>query len=308
MISLRDNRSEIVTAAARAFIAPIRLLPELLHPDREGKSALRMGNGGITVGLHVGDLVGSPVSSDHLMPGACVEADPSSPATVGDVHLLSCLGNPVFDAAGRPVGVVVGKRGGLAPGFLAPTHLAVDLFPETESSLAPGDPLTIHVRGRGLALIDYPDIDLFNCSPDLLDVMPFEQRGTRLSVPVRALVEAGWAGAGLGQDPWVGDLEVTDSQQLPTDLRFGDLVAFLDVDARTDRSYRAGHVTIGSVAHGPSARPGHGVGVTVLSSAPRAFLDSRLDDTATGIASGLQHIAQLLVQRHPAVRGQQETT
>ena len=323
---LRDNRDSLVTVTARAFVAPVRVLPELRHPDRNGRLRTLPGNGGVSIGVHVGDLVGSAMTADHLMPGACLESDPASPAAVGDVHLLSCLGNPVFDSAGRPIGVVAGKRGGLAPGFWAPTHLAVDLFESAEASLAPGDSVAVRTRGRGLTLTDQPAVQVFNCDPALLDHMALTVRGHRIEARVRALVHAGWAAAGLGQDPWIGDLEVSDIDLLPSDVRFGDLIAFTDLDAAADRSYGNGHVAIGAVTHGPSVRPGHGIGVTILIGGPASQLTAVLDNVAppsiapapfapapfapasiaspsiprASIAVGLARIADALAQRHLA--------
>jgi hypothetical protein len=306
---LRDNRDSLVTVTARAFVAPVRVLPELTFPDRDGRSRILPGNGGISIGVHVGDLVGSAATADHLMPGACLESEPASPAAVGDVHLLSCLGNSVFDSAGRPIGVVAGKRGGLAPGFWAPTHLSVDLFESAEASLAPGDSVAVRTRGRGLILTDQPAVQVFNCDPELLDHIGLTVRGHRIEVPVRAVVHAGWAAAGLGQDPWIGDLEVGDIDQLPSGVRFGDLIAFADLDAAADRSYHSGYIAVGAVSHGPSARPGHGVGVTILIGGPAAQLGAVLDNTASAsIAPGLARIAHTLAKRHSATGDSQETT
>jgi hypothetical protein len=53
------------------------------------------------------------------MPGACTEAE-DDPALPGAFHELACIGNRVRDGAGRSIGVVVGKCGGLAPGFMPP--------------------------------------------------------------------------------------------------------------------------------------------------------------------------------------------
>jgi hypothetical protein len=150
----------------------------------------------------------------------------------------------------------------------------------------------------------------------LLDHIGLTVRGHRIEMPVRAVVHAGWAAAGLGQDPWIGDLEVSDIDLLPSDVRFGDLIAFTDLDAAADRSYQNGYVAIGAVSHGPSARPGHGVGVTILIGGPASQLTVVLDDAATpsiapasiasrsmaraSIAAGLARIADALAQRHSA--------
>ncbi|MDR1799995.1 MAG: DUF4438 domain-containing protein, partial [Bifidobacteriaceae bacterium] len=115
-MSRKDNRAELVQVSVRAFVAPPRI-DHSVGADAMGRFQPLPGNGGITIGCHVGDPLPPYGVSDHLMPGASLEANPAAPGEVGAAHLLACVGNDVFDAAGRFVGLVVGKRGGLAPGF-----------------------------------------------------------------------------------------------------------------------------------------------------------------------------------------------
>lgn len=273
----RDNRASLVRTAVAGRIAPARLHPETLGIDRAGRAVLLPGTGGVALGVHAGDPVDRWLA-DHLMPGASVEDDPGDPATPGPLHLLGCIGNRVRDAGGSWIGIVAGKRGGLAPGFMPPCLVSVEVTDDRAARLNPGDRIVVEAEGRGLALPDWPEIHLLSLSPRLLDALPLRASADRLEVDVRAIVPSRYAGPGLGQDAWVGDLEIAidpaDDSRL-AGLRFGDLVAFEAIDGRVSRFWRPDHVAIGLVAHGPSPAPGHGIGVTLLISGPAAQLEPR---------------------------------
>jgi hypothetical protein len=227
------------------------------------------------------------------MVGASIEDVGAGPTDPGPLHLLACVGNRVRDAAGAHLGVVAGKRGGLAPGFSPPNLISVEATQERLSRLAPGEIVFVETLGRGLALERLPEVMLLNCSPDVLDALPLQLDGGALEVEVRIVVPSRAAGAGLGQDAWIGDLEIADPQigAGADGLRFGDLVAFDDIDGRFGRYYRPGMVSVGAVAHGPSPAPGHGVGVTLLIAGPSSNLRIRESANAT-VAPLLRRLAE----------------
>ncbi len=261
MAGLRTNAADLVAATVTGRIAPPRFHPEAMHPTADGKTQVLPGTGGIALGVHAGDLAAQWVA-DHLMPGASIEDAMAPPAQPGALHLLSCIGNRVRDARGKTIGVVAGKRGGLAPGAWAPQLVGVEISDAVAATLNCEDKVIVETLGRGLRLLDHPAVTLSNVSPRLLEILPLTT-GATLTCQVSAIVPAETAGAGLGQDSWVGDLEITDAA-LSKDLRFADLVAFTDIDSTVTRYYQPARVSIGLVSHGPSAAPGHGLGVTIL--------------------------------------------
>jgi Domain of unknown function (DUF4438), N-terminal/Domain of unknown function (DUF4438), C-terminal len=278
----RDNRSDLVRVTVRGWVAPPRLHREVLQHDHEGRSVVLPGTGGVHPDVHAGDPVDAWLA-DHLMVGASIEDADATPAEPGALHLLACVGNEVRDAGGATLGVVAGKRGGLAPGFLPPHHVSVEAPGERLRTLVPGATVFVETLGRGLELADRPDIALLNCSPAVLDALPLRVTRAGLEVDVRLVVPSAAAGSGLGQDAWIGDLEIADAVVGSSQgaLCFGDLVAFADVDASFGRSYRPGSVCMGLVAHGPSFAPGHGIGVTLLLSGSAQALRVRVSPGAT---------------------------
>ena len=279
-MSLRTNRANLVATNIAGRIAPPRIHAEALNVDEDGRAFYLPGIGGIALGVHAGDLAARWLA-DHLMPGASIEDTVATAAQPGALHLLSCIGNRVRDAAGRTIGVVAGKRGGLAPGAWAPQLVGVEVCDAIAATLNCEDRVVVETVGRGLKLADHPGITLCNLSPRLLDALPLCETGAALTCEVCALVPAEAVGAGLGQDSWVGDLEITD-HSLAAGLRFGDLVAFADIDSAVTRYFQPGMMSVGLVSHGPGHAPGHGVGVTILMTAKAEHLRAVLGNGGLG--------------------------
>jgi len=262
-----DNRSALVTVTAEAVVAPARWHPPGPGTGDDG-SALLPGCGGVAVGVHMGDEVGRWLG-DHLMPGAAIEDRADGQPGPGPVHMLACLGNRVRAATGDLLGVVAGKRGGLAPGFLPPSLLAVEAPDERLERICPGERVMVETVGRGLQLTDHPRICLSNLSPALLDLLPVQEQGRGLAVGVMAWLPPWAAGSGIGQDAWIGDLDIAEENALTGQaLRYGDLVAFQDIDSSAGRFRRPGYVSIGLMCHGPGTEDGHGPGACILISGP----------------------------------------
>ncbi len=261
-MTLKTNSADLVVTTVTGRIAPPRFHPEAMNLDDHGRPRPLPGTGGIALGVHAGDLAARWVG-DHLMPGASIEDANVTPAQPGALHLLGCVGNRVRDSAGRTIGVIAGKRGGLAPGFWAPQLVGVEVPDAVAATLNCEDRVVVETVGRGLQFVDHPDIVLSNVSPRLAEALPLSEQQGVVTCQVSAIIPPEVAGSGLGQDSWVGDLEVTDAA-MAEGLRFGDLVAFTEIDSAVTRFYRPGYISIGIVSHGPGHAPGHGVGVTIL--------------------------------------------
>ena len=265
----------------------VNLLGTVEHPelgdspyrvDADGEPYVPVGDGGIVLGLDLGDSAFA-AHADHAAPGACL-VHPSEAARHA-LTLYFCIGNAAqvrTGAAAGAIGAVTGKRG--ENGRVIVGFRAADL-----ARLRPGDQVSVRTRGQGYRP-DWlpPAVAVMNIDPDLLTALPVsaEHVGVRLEVPARL------AGNGLGRPAVSWDL---DLQLGPADgaaLRLGDLVAIADIDVRYNMGYRRDWVSVGIVVHGASPLPGHGPGITPILTGPRGELAVRPDpDGHVGLTAGL---------------------
>jgi hypothetical protein len=268
-----------VTSTLRSVA--VNLLGVVEHPalggspyrvDRDGRSYVPAGDGGIVLGLELGDPVFGLVA-DHAAPGAClVHPDPAARRALTS---YACIGNQVRVRTGPAAGargVVIGKRGeeGRVIAGLGQADLA---------RLRPGDEVAVRACGQGLHPAGLrPDVTVMNLDPALLALLPVDLAGgtdAAVTAGVRLTAPSRLAGNGIGRPAVSWDLDL----QLPPpgeggvgDLVLGDLVAVDDIDARYNMGYRRGWVTVGVIVHGASPLPGHGPGITPILTGPAGAL------------------------------------
>jgi hypothetical protein len=283
----RINSDQLVAVSVAGQIAhPIaRAAPHRIGYD--GVPRVLPGTGGIVLNRRIGDLcVG--LAGDHIEPGAALHnngREVIGPRDGPNNALLTyaCVGNLARVASGPcsgKTGVVTGKHGGI-------NHVLVDFPAEVLLRLRIGDRVQIVSHGMGLRLLDQPRIEVMNCAPRLLRRWGITEREGRLYVPVTHLVPARLMGSGLGKNTaWRGDYDIQLADR-PTrrrhrlgSLRFGDMVAITNGDARFGPSYNAERITIGVIVHGDSTVSGHGPGVTALLSGPATLLRPVIDGGA----------------------------
>jgi hypothetical protein len=240
----------------------------------DGAPYVPAGDGGIVLGLRLGDGVWEHIG-DHAAPGACLTH--SDPAAGYALSAQACIGNVVTvrtGAAAGERGMVTGKRG--EGGRVIATFAQPVL-----SQLRPSDQVAVRGRGQGAADL-VPGVALRNIDPDLLAHLPIEVAGGVVSAGVRAAVPSRVVGNGIGRPTpmWDLDLQLTPASAAglgAAGLRLGDLVAIRDIDARFNAGYRRGWVSVGLVVHGGSPQPGHGPGVTVIFSGPADAIETQVD-------------------------------
>lgn len=276
--------------SAKPFTArpvSVNLLGVVEHPeladgpyriDADGRPYLPVGDGGIVLGLQLGDSVFAR-SADHAAPGACLMHP--DPAARHALAVYSCIGNQVKVRTGRAAGargVVIGKRGeaGRVIAAFRPAELA---------AMRPSDEVSVRACGQGTRPDGFPpELTVLNIDPGMFAMLPMvappSGAGHRVSVGVRCSVPSKLAGNGLGRPAVSWDLDL----QLPPparpgggapDVLLGDFVAVTDIDARFNMGYRKGWVTVGIVVHGASPLPGHGPGITPILTGPARVLDIR---------------------------------
>lgn len=255
--------------------------------DRDGRPYVPVGDGGVVLGVHLGDLVGA-VDGDHVAPGATL-AHPD-PAARSGLTSYACIGNPVRVRDGAAAGArgwVFGKRG-------EEGRVLVALPDEALAVLQPGDGVAVRAYGQG-AVLPCAGVALMNLDPRLLDPLGVVS-GDRVEVPVRAVVAGRLAGNGIGRPAhqWDVDLAFPAGDPVLAGLRIGDLLAITDLDVRHNIGFRRGWVSVGVVVHGDSPQPGHGPGVTPVLTGPADLLLPQVRETGPaaltwdGLAAGSQ--------------------
>lgn len=231
----------------------------------EGEPLVVPAFGGIVYNVRLGDRA-LGWAGELIQPGVSIKN--SNAAANVALGVYAALGNRarvVNGAAAGAVGTVVGKSGRFAE------HVICDFAPEALEKMAPGDRVQVQAYGVGLQLVDFPEIQLKSCSPELLDALsPDVSADGKLVVPVKGVAPStlAGAGAGLGSENGALNLQTSDpalfAQAGLDDLRFGDIVAVADWDSRYGHGFLRGAMAIGVVCQGGSFRSGYGPGIAVI--------------------------------------------
>jgi hypothetical protein len=259
----------LVTVNLAAVVEQASVGPDPYRIDADGAPYVPVGDGGVVLGVRLGDGAWDHVG-DHAAPGAClVHPDPAAGYALA---AQACAGNLVTvrtGAAAGAAGAVLGKRG-------EGGRVIASFPPDVLARLRPGDQVAVRSRGQGAA-DPVPGVTLRNIDPALLDALPLSAAGGVLAAGVRAVLPSLVVGNGIGRPTPMWDLDLqltpaTAARHEAAGLRLGDLVALTDLDARFNAGYRRGWISLGLVVHGGSPQPGHGPGVTVIATGPgRAF-------------------------------------
>ena len=250
--------------------------------DVDGRPYVPVGDGGIVLGVELGDRVTAAVG-DHVAPG--VSLGHPDPAARFALTAYACVGNPVLvrvGAAAGATGYVIGKRG-------EDGRVLAWLPQEALERLKPGDGVSVRASGQGARLDGGPDaVEVLNVDPALLAGLGVEVGLAGLGVEVgldgvgvgvRAVVPSRLAGNGVGRPAQLWDLDLAFPAGDPVleSLRLGDLLAVADLDVRHNMGFRRGWTTVGLVVHGDSPMPGHGPGFAPLLTGPGTLLQPLAD-------------------------------
>lgn len=279
---IKTNQEKLVKIAVSGKVAPALARPGRVAHD--GRISSLPGVGSITYNVLVGDNAFG-WAADHVEPSVTTLANPDKRAESENItyNFLSCIGNTVRvisgDAKGA-TGTVTGKHGGLE-------HVICDFAPDVMEKLTGDDKVQIISCGQGLRFTDYPEINLFSLSPELLSKMGLKEGKGHIEVPVCGVIPGVVMGSGLGKDTAAyGDYDVMTSdwkfiEENGLDkLKLGDVVAISDYDASYGRRFLRGSVVIGVVIHGDSVSAGHGPGITALMTGPNEKLRHVVDKDA----------------------------
>jgi hypothetical protein len=285
-MAVRANFEDVVMLSVIGEIISPRHAVDGYTISNTGQPIVVTRSGGITYNVRTGDrAIGW--ASDHTEPGVSMrnrdEGESAALAT------LACIGNDAFVVTGEgkgSKGTVAGKHGG--------NQVLVDFTREAMEKLTIGDRIQVRAYGRGLRLLDAPEVKLHSMSVQLLKAMPLEIEGGVVTVPVAGIVPPELMGAGVGGSAERSDYDIQTADRAVLEehglagLRLGDIVAIRDHDDSFGHGYRRGAWTIASVAHGDSIMNGHGPGVNVLITSATGKIKPRLERSGANIADLLK--------------------
>ncbi|WP_306117631.1 MULTISPECIES: DUF4438 domain-containing protein [unclassified Roseitalea] len=273
---LRWNFNALVEMAVTGQVSqPAMRQGAYLHwPD--GRAAVLPGMFGIAYNARVGDRAFG-WAGDHVEPGVAIaNADQQADFAL---HYLTCIGNEaevVSGLARGARGIVTGEH----------ARLLVDFPPEALEDLTVGDTVQIRTKGRGVRLLDHPELEFKKTSPALAEAFGLREENGQIVCPVAMELPARIMGSGaelnaefVDQDLMSGDRALMADLGIDR-MRLGDLIAIRNVDHRYGRSYREGWVAICICIHGDSIMTGHGPGILTLITGPAEKLNFDIDADA----------------------------
>ncbi len=274
---LRTNAQDLVAMAVAGAVSQPTLRAPGYIPDNDGLSVVLPGMSGVVYNVRTGDPAFG-WAADHVEPGVSIAA--ANEQHDYAMHYLTCIGNDAVVTSGLAAG---------ARGIVSGEHarLLVD-FPDAVYDLINvGDMVQIKAFGRGLALLDYPHVELKKMSPRLLEAMRIEaidDRRIRVPVAMELPIRIMGSGAELNsefvdQDLMSGDRDMMRETRIDQ-MKLGDLIAINHADHRYGRSYREGAVSIALCIHGDSVMTGHGPGILTLMTCAEPCIEWVIDPQA----------------------------
>lgn len=275
-MSLRTNEAQLVAMAVTGNVSQ----PSLRYPgytlDTNGVGRVWPGMAGVVYNARVGDPAFG-WAGDHVEPGVSI-ANPDAAAEFA-LHYLSCIGNKAVVTSGMAKGaegVVTGEH----------ARMLVDFPPEANDLLCVGDSIQITALGRGLQLLDFPQIEIKKISPYFLNNMGIEIVDGKVRVPVTMELPTRIMGSGaelnseyVDQDLMTGDKALMAELGIDQ-MRLGDVVVIPNADHRWGRGFRKDAATIGLCIHGDSVMTGHGPGILTIMSASEPVIEWVIDPNA----------------------------
>lgn len=226
---------------------------------------------GISYNVRLGDSVFG-WSEDLIEPGivSAILADDGSETCLNHGLARICsIGNKVKVISGEArglEGVIIGRS------IAIPDAVIIDFPERVYQKIIAGDHLWILARGRRAVFVDYPSIRSYGIDPEMLNKFELQQAGrTRLMMPVCFFMTADYF-TPVDEKHFVPQLlcsfhgaDSREIQKLGIDnMRFGDLIAIIDLDCTEGFKKKPGAVTIGMVMLSPVSVWDIAFGVLIL--------------------------------------------
>jgi hypothetical protein len=192
---------------------------------------------------------------------------------------MVCTGNKAIVRSGEAkgsIGIVTGEH----------ARNLVHFEQKTLDKICVGDQIDIITHGRGLKLLDFPDIELKKIDPNLLKSMNLKIVDKKLIVDVAMELPIRIMGSGaelnseyVDQDLMSGDRSLMKKLKIDQ-MRLGDLIVINHADHRWGRSFKKDYISIAICIHGDSVMTGHGPGIMTIMTGKRKNLGWKINKKA----------------------------
>ena len=274
--SLISNVESLIQMAVAGYVSQPSFKNPGYIPNNDGKSVIYPGMFGVVNNVKVGDKAFG-WAGDHIEPGVSIDSEHINEHFA--LHYMVCTGNKAIVRSGEAkgsIGIVTGEH----------ARNLVHIEQKTLDKICVGDQIDIITHGRGLKLLDFPDIELKKIDPNLLKSMNLKIVDKKLIVDVAMELPIRIMGSGaelnseyVDQDLMSGDRSLMKKLKIDQ-MRLGDLIVINHADHRWGRSFKKDYISIAICIHGDSVMTGHGPGIMTIMTGKRKNLGWKINKKA----------------------------
>ena len=274
--NLKTNEKKLIKMSIGGYVTQPSFKNPGYIPNNDGNSVILPGMYGVVNNVKVGDKAFG-WNGDHIEPGVSIDSENINEHFA--LHYLVCTGNKAIVRSGEAkgkTGIVTGEH---ARNLI---HFEQNIL----EKICVGDQIDIITHGRGLKLLDFPEIEIKKIDPNLLKSMNFKVENKKLIVDVAIELPIKIMGSGaelnseyVDQDLMSGDRSLMKKLKIDQ-MKLGDLIVINHADHRWGRSYKKDHVSIAICIHGDSVMTGHGPGIMTIMTGTKKNLGWRINKKA----------------------------
>tara|TARA_B100000929_G_scaffold237640_1_gene194454 strand:- start:728 stop:1594 length:867 start_codon:yes stop_codon:yes gene_type:complete len=274
--SIKSNAKTLIKMVVAGYVSQPSFRSPGYIPDNDGKSVIYPGMFGVVNNVKVGDKAFG-WAGDHIEPGVSIDSEHINEHFA--LHYMVCTGNKAIVRSGEAkgsIGIVTGEH----------ARNLVHFEQKTLDKICVGDQIDIITHGRGLKLLDFPDIELKKIDPNLLKSMNLKIVDKKLIVDVAMELPIRIMGSGaelnseyVDQDLMSGDRSLMKKLKIDQ-MRLGDLIVINHADHRWGRSFKKDYISIAICIHGDSVMTGHGPGIMTIMTGKRKNLGWKINKKA----------------------------
>ena len=274
--NLKTNEKNLIKMSIGGYVTQPSFKNPGYIPNNDGNSVILPGMYGVVNNVKVGDKAFG-WNGDHIEPGVSIDSENVNEHFA--LHYLVCTGNKAIVRSGEAkgkTGIVTGEH---ARNLI---HFEQNIL----EKICVGDQIDIITHGRGLKLLDFPEIEIKKIDPNLFKSMNFKVENKKLIVDVAIELPIKIMGSGaelnseyVDQDLMSGDRSLMKKLKIDQ-MKLGDLIVINHADHRWGRSYKKDHVSIALCIHGDSVMTGHGPGIMTIMTGTKKNLGWRINKKA----------------------------